>query len=494
MNPTARLAFFQGYERWHQRMVEQVTGIEALQERHDYVFKLFSRLLFAYFLQEKQLLDHNPRYLQQKLDYCARAGLPFHTFLNWLFTVGFGTPARLREPTLSPLLGSIPYLRLFPEAVLPISPTITLPDQIFEDILACLEQHAWCLDERGDAGRAEVTPALLGHLVERFLTMTAPIQRKETGSYYTPEDVCQYITAQTCEPVVLQRCAQLCGHAATTLDQFLDTMNAMEAGLLLFVVLPTLSVLDPSSGAGNFLLVALEQLSESYLTILERIEQCAHLRHPALFNWVRAVEKSGQSRSYVIKRRVMTRNLFGVDIQQPPLDIAKLRLALALLFEVRTGDEIIPLPCLDFSLRRGNALIGVDRIGERERIILDRDYPYYDTLVAEYAALVSCYHLAYDDPRAASAISQQIQTCRAKAYTCLNAVLVEQINAGPHHKHNDASPFQLSHLEAEEPFHWAFDFAETMAPWWSRCDPSEALVAPVDGKAGRFRIRFGGVR
>jgi hypothetical protein len=500
MDKKTRKALLKEYEAWHQQMVAGVTGLDDTQMRQAYCFTLFSRMTFLYFLQTRGLLDRDHRYLPHKLEQCQAASIPFTHFLSWLL-MALDTPCHQRPGPIQNLLGHVPYLRLFPEAALPYAAAITLPDQFFQGVFARFEQFTWDLSEIGDEDRPEITPAILGFLAETYVSLQSPYNRKSTGSFYTPEVLCNFLTSSSCYPIIQQRLEGLTrrqpgtipvGQEDTSLEQLLDGMDARDAGLLLFVILPSLSICDPANGAASFLVAALEKVSHLYLSILERIERCPHLHHPALLQFQRAGDESLGGRAYFAKKRVLERNLFGVDLQQEPLDVSRLRLYLSLLQEVPVGAELAPLPSLAYSLLRGNSLIGVVRITEQEQPYLSA-FPHYERLVAEKEQLIDCYRSDAEalDLFLGTALYARIQECREEAYRCLNAVLMRQLEASPK-KGKKKIDLTMEDMEGFTPFHWAYEFEAIMHhPWWYRCDPCEAQIIE-DSRTRRIRgIRFG---
>lgn len=496
MDKKARKAFLSDCERWYTQMFDRVTGLEG-GERSDYVFKLFSRFLFLSFVQYKGLLENNQRYLHDKLEQCQAAGIPYHRFLTSLLQA-VDTPCHQRQAR--EMWGRIPYLRLFPESPLPDADAITIPDEPFQEILHRFQWLTFDLEEQGEEKRDEVTPAMLGHLVEAFIALKSPYACMKTGSYYTPEDICTFISKSTCYPVIQQQFEALtgrqpadripAGQEEASLNQIIGTIDAREAGLLLFVILPTLSILDPAVGAANFLVSALRRVTRVYREIFERIEQNQEMWHPALLEMLHTADEAPGGRDYFIKKRVLSRNLFGVDIQQEPLDISRMRLFLALLSQVPARASLEPLPPLAFRLPRGNSLVGVERITERERLQLAR-FPQYEALVAERKRLIDLYcQQAYDISKSA-AVYARIAACRDEAYGYLNEILTERVTTSSKGKKGrKRDTFTLQDLEGLQPFHWAYDFDDVMnRSWWARLSREEAQVIEVGGQVRG--VRFG---
>jgi hypothetical protein len=61
---------------------------------------------------------------------------------------------------------------------------------------------------------------------------------------------------------------------------------------------------------------------------------------------------------YHLKKQIITKNIYGVDIDENAVEIARLRLWLSLIEELQDTKRIEPLPNIDFNIVAGNSLIG----------------------------------------------------------------------------------------------------------------------------------------
>ena len=100
-----------------------------------------------------------------------------------------------------------------------------------------------------------------------------------------------------------------------------------------------------------------------------------------------------RSLNYHIKRKIITENLYGVDIMEEAADIARLRLFLALVSSVKQGavEELEPLPNIDFNILHGNALVGLLHVNADDyngRLQFTRPYA---EVVAEKNRLITTY-------------------------------------------------------------------------------------------------------
>ena len=128
------------------------------------------------------------------------------------------------------------------------------------------------------------------------------------------------------------------------------------------------SVLDPTCGSGAFLFAALNILEPLYTGCLEGmqgfvddLERTDRPRSPrALSDFKDVLDQVGKhpGERYFILKSIVLNNLYGVDIMEEAVEICKLRLFLKLVAQLKTYDQIEPLPDIDFNIRAGNTLVG----------------------------------------------------------------------------------------------------------------------------------------
>ncbi|SEA47724.1 Eco57I restriction-modification methylase [Nitrosospira multiformis] len=145
-----------------------------------------------------------------------------------------------------------------------------------------------------------------------------------------------------------------------------------------------MSVLDPTCGSGAFLLAALQVLKPLYQACLTAMNGLlvdeAIAGRPLGDKW-RDIEEIvarfhaaaiDRERDYAITKHIIVHNLYGVDIEAQATEIAKLRLFLKLVALLEPGDNIEPLPDIDFNIRAGNTLVGYASKEDTERAVSGR--------------------------------------------------------------------------------------------------------------------------
>jgi hypothetical protein len=472
--------FYKEYQEEHVAFTELIAGIDDEHERRWYASVLLNRLMFIYFLQRKYFLDNgNASYLEDKLEESKKRGLNryYREFLVALFFEGFAKPEDLRSPEVNALLGRIRYLNgglFLPHSIETRYPDIEIPDEAFENLLNLFARYSWNLDDTPGGKDDEINPSVLGYIFEKY------INQKAFGAYYTRPEITEYLCEQTIHRLILDKINRPGIPGITTPRQFnsmADLLMNLEASLcreLLFEVLPKLSLLDPACGSGAFLVAAMKTLINIFSAITGKIE---FLNDNSLTKWLKEARAEHRSLSYYLKKRIITDNLFGVDIMDEGAEIARLRLFLALVGSVQSVDQLEPLPNIDFNILVGNSLIGLLRVDERtydDRQKQGRMFqkPYHE-IVAEKDRLVRSYRDATNYAEDLRALRDEIEKHRGAATAELDDILLDEfkelgIQYGEYTW--DAKKGELlkkrsvriGDIRTLRPFHWGYEFDQVM--------------------------------
>lgn len=381
-------------------------------EKFEYAQLLLGRLMFLYFLQKKDWLGRegqakssdgklvpDPDYLQRKFEEsCQKPGASdfYARFLQPLFLDVLCTPRRERSAALTRKFGEIPFLNggLFHKSEIEKAhPDLKIPDAAFDPILnpesGLFRRYSFTVREDEPLDRqVAVDPEMLGKIFERQV-----VGREVKGAFYTPAPVVDYMCRESLKAYVL---AHACGDGRTAifdggppvaraavLDLFEMTPAEETEGktsrvarlsdaetLRLDTLLDGVTIIDPAVGSGAFPVGMLHQLVDLRTALVRRSPAVtrSRVRHLNEGSAGRRGARLGDVPAdnqlrYVLKRRIIQRNLYGVDIESYAIQIAKLRLwlSLAVEHEVEFVDDIQPLPNLDFNLVIGNSLISTFR-------------------------------------------------------------------------------------------------------------------------------------
>ena len=520
--------FFQDFEGLHQQFCLEIEGIDAESDRRWYASVLLNRLMFVYFLQRRYFLDNGDSlYLQNKLKQCQHQHEGFYGFLKDLFFQGFAEPEANREPVVQQRLGKICYLNgglFLNHAIEQKYPQIQIADRAFAQVFDLFSRYSWHLDDRPEKDPLEINPDVLGYIFEKY------INQKEFGAYYTRPEITEYLCDRTINKLVLDRVNAL-GHDFESLESLLTTLDAPICQALLNDILPTLTLLDPACGSGAFLVAAMKTLIAIYQQVVEQARQLLASPHPPAPSPQGEGEQDHQSPSpqgegfrvrakitqwlqdaathpsleYYIKKRIITDNLYGVDIMEEATEIAKLRLFLALVASAKTVNDLEPLPNIDFNIMAGNSLIGLIRVDaegfDRLSTPLSRSgkgaggegilqgnllqalaASAYRQILDEKNQNVALYkkHAFQSDAQRHSdhrsqadsilELRNQIDKLNRESQAKLNQLLLDEFSNRLGIKYEQAQltgkatkrVLTLADMDALEPFHWGYHFADIL--------------------------------
>ena len=218
---------------------------------------------------------------------------------------------------------------------------------------------------------SEVDVNILGHIFENSLTeieevtaqinagQTAPqvSKRKRDGVFYTPQYITKYIVENTVGRLCAEKKAEMGIDEAeyfadknrqmATKKRLLDNLTKYREWLL------NITICDPACGSGAFLNAALRFLMDEHKLIDEMEAKItgAALVFPNIEN------------------SILENNLYGVDINEESVEIARLALWL------RTAKPHRKLNSLNNNIKCGNSLIGDPEIAGEKAFDWEKEFP-----------------------------------------------------------------------------------------------------------------------
>ncbi|MFZ2491127.1 MAG: Eco57I restriction-modification methylase domain-containing protein [Thermoanaerobaculia bacterium] len=204
-------------------------------------------------------------------------------------------------------------------------------------------------------------------------------ERKATGSYYTPDYIVKYIVEHAVGPVVKEKLDSLrprLREAEAWHRKQLDLARAKREKPTKYEYGPAvethwrklvdeifdIKVLDPAMGSGHFLVEAVDFITDHVIDFLNAFPWnpvTAHLRFTreqildSMEKQKVSIDPAKLTDVNLLKRHVLKRCIYGVDLNPMAVELAKVSLWLD-CFTLGA-----PLSFLDHHLRCGNSLIGV---------------------------------------------------------------------------------------------------------------------------------------
>jgi type I restriction-modification system DNA methylase subunit len=451
----------------------------ALDQSNLFAVVFMNRVIFIKFLEENGIVSKTLlKDMWGRYKGSGTLASFYESNLKLLFYKVFnkGKTSRDSKIATNPMFRDIPYLNggLFRE-IIPQESNYSINDEGIELIISTF------FSKYKFGSNQQINADMLGYIFERtinYISGHGSNKQKEEGAYYTPDDIVGFIIEKTLTPVIFQKMIEGLRNAGwneTELKQFdsIETLLSSENRpksrqtiRKMIESIDTIRVLDPACGSGHFLTAMLSRLL--------RIKE----------NLMRSVDEDVDR--YHLKKQIITKNIYGVDIDENGVEIARLRLWLSLIEEIQGTKNIEPLPNIDFNIVAGNSLIGwlnenlathpfmeilqdptvqssLDSVASThpkevaevkkhlEKKTLSDTIRAYENLICVYSS---------ESGESAVRIREAIAEIRKKLYIVYN----DSYNSFIHENSNLAkigiSEFSkiVDNLKARNPFHWKVDF------------------------------------
>ena len=281
---------------------------------------------------------------------------------------------------------------------------LSIPNRLFfqkdRGLLSILEHYKFTVEENTPIEQeVALDPELLGKVFENLLAAynpeTGATARKQTGSYYTPRAIVDYMVEEALVATLSQRCQPTDGDAklwderlhylldyAQMFDDAKEWFDDTETNRIMRAI-AELKVLDPAVGSGAFpmgvlhkLTLALRRLDPDNSRWEQLQKELAIERAAEAFDTSDQQERDTElteisstferyrDSDFGRKLYLIQNSIFGVDIQPVACQIAKLRFFISLTIEQEPDRDagnlgIKPLPNLETRFIAANTLIGL---------------------------------------------------------------------------------------------------------------------------------------
>ena len=205
----------------------------------------------------------------------------------------------------------------------------TFPAIYFKELFSFLDGYNFTIDEN-DQEDAEIgiDPEMLGRIFENLLE-----DNKDKGAFYTPKEIVEYMCRESLIAYLQVNPKHYTQDKARnfieTLD--IDILNEEERKEIERRLI-SVKICDPAIGSGAFPMGIVNLLAKTFIVL-------------------RTYSSIDQAK---MKRYIMQNSIYGVDIEQGAVDIARLRFWLAMVVE---EEKALPLPNLHFKVMQGNSLV-----------------------------------------------------------------------------------------------------------------------------------------
>lgn len=356
---------------------ELFTDIEKLNPQYDRLLlfkktqKLLDRFLFIFFAEDRQLLPTNLIFsINLEWQKLREARVPVSLYDRYkMYFQDLNTGARVSLPAFGKHTNEIVTAQY---DIYAYNGGLFQPDDVLDTIAInddLLYKHTKKLSEYDFESEVDVN--ILGHIFENSLNEIDEItnaiegqeidktktKRKKDGVFYTPKYITKYIVDNTIGKLCEEKKTELTLDetkyttdkriTVTTKKKLIETLDQYRKWLL------QLTIVDPACGSGAFLNQALEFLIAEHRYI---DELQAKLFGDALV--LSDVEGS-----------ILENNLFGVDLNEESVEIAKLSLWL------RTAQRNRKLNSLNNNIKCGNSLIDDTTIAGDKAFNWQNEFP-----------------------------------------------------------------------------------------------------------------------
>ena len=283
----------------------------------------------------------------------------------------------------------------------------SIPNCLFFDedgLITLFNRYKFTVEENTPAEReVALDPELLGKVFENLLAAFNPetreSARKQTGSYYTPRAVVDYMVDEALVATLAQKAAPSDGDADFWQERLrylldydvadADTLFEAEEKAAIVGAIAETKVLDPAVGSGAFpmgvlhkLTLALRRLDPGNDLWADLQRKQARRRAGEAFDTEDQVARDAEledisatferyrESDFGRKLYLIQNGIYGVDIQPIAIQIAKLRFFISLAIDQEpNGDPsnnygINPLPNLETRFVAANSLLRLDQKGQ----------------------------------------------------------------------------------------------------------------------------------
>jgi hypothetical protein len=232
-----------------------------------------------------------------------------------------------------------------------------ISDAIIFELIDLFNSYVWTIEESTPTEQdVALDPELLGTVFENLIGFYNPETkenaRKQTGSFYTPREIVDYMCKESLKESLKTKFPTLDAQIDDLIERDEDQLNFPDKNNVIAAI-TNLKILDPACGSGAFPMGMFILMVRT----IEKLQEC--------------------KTTYKNKLDVITNCIYGVDIQNIAIEISKLRFLISLLVDYQTPKKIENfevLPNLETKFIVANSLIGIEKKNQGDIFGIDQAF------------------------------------------------------------------------------------------------------------------------
>ena len=384
--------FYILYKNSREFLLKNVLGISEEEKRKEFVDNFMMQMLTLWYLQERGFFNKDAKYFITKFNELTQKKLfnefkNYYDFLNYLFDKMSNEESKqyIEDQNIGKIVVIGPAAFLNGEEY---SEAVSIPDECFyknglTDKLISQDPKKISFDipllnlfESRDWTEGNIDEFVLGAIYEKLITGE---ERKKQGAYYTPEEITSYICKNSIEQFLVDQMKEKFNTNYKSIDDIVD-FGDEEVLVELFEHLKEIKILDPAVGSGHFLESAINVLVNIYEKIWNKAKDLNIKKGLNIVSTdekgkiitINLLEIQGEDKFKLLVKFfiILSKNIYGVDINPTAIKVAKARMFLTLAKHFRIEKEngiFIRFPNVHFNLREGNSLIGYVDFNKEEK-------------------------------------------------------------------------------------------------------------------------------
>ncbi|TXJ56647.1 type II restriction endonuclease [Brachyspira aalborgi] len=383
-----KISFDKIYKNVLKNFENETSASDCLLSAKEFSLRFLGRALFCWFLREKDLI---PKEIFDfiNIDETKTKDNYYKEVLEELFFNILNVKMeerKIESKIINKYEKQIPFLNgglfLKKEEDYKVK---TIDNEIIKELFEFFEKYNFTVDESAPFDiEISIDPEMLGRIFENLLAEINPESsasaRKETGSFYTPREIVDYMV---CESIKLYLYKKTQNVKSDKIDNIFSVNEeadfSNEERNEILNAIHEMKILDIACGSGAFPMGILNRV----FNIIDKLDSNHEFYKEFLLKNIKGQAREEFKKlyqankfNYAYKLDMLQRMIHGVDIQPIAIEISRLRAFLSLIVdeEKESGHEnlgIKALPNLEFNFISANSLISLEHKEKEQKELKD---------------------------------------------------------------------------------------------------------------------------